>query len=66
MLVWLREKRWQSLGFGGMTYLVLLVPLVNVLGHAGRSSRRHAVLGSRRKIPWTGHPAHEKGHQRVA
>jgi CysZ protein len=31
MLVWLREKRWQSLGFGGMTYLVLLVPLVNVL-----------------------------------
>jgi len=31
MLAWLREKRWQSLGFGGMTYLVLLVPLVNVL-----------------------------------
>jgi CysZ protein len=31
MLAWLREKRWQSLGFGGMTYLVLLVPVVNLL-----------------------------------
>lgn len=31
MLAWLRERRWQSLGFGGMTYLVLLVPVVNIL-----------------------------------
>ncbi|AYC31813.1 sulfate transporter CysZ [Pseudomonas cavernae] len=31
MLAWLREKRWQSLGFGGVTYLALLVPVVNVL-----------------------------------
>lgn len=31
MLAWLREKRWQSLGFGGMTYLVLLVPVINLL-----------------------------------
>ena len=31
MLAWLREKRWQSLGFGGMTYLVLLIPVVNLL-----------------------------------
>ncbi len=31
MLAWLREKRWQSLGFGGMTYVVLLVPIVNLL-----------------------------------
>lgn len=31
MLAWLRSKRWQSLGFGGMTYLVLLVPVVNLL-----------------------------------
>ncbi|PZW45761.1 hypothetical protein F477_04387, partial [Pseudomonas sp. URIL14HWK12:I3] len=23
MLAWLREKRWQSLGFGGVTYLAL-------------------------------------------
>ncbi|MFC5699117.1 sulfate transporter CysZ [Pseudomonas sp. GCM10022186] len=31
MLAWLREKRWQSLGFGGATYLALLIPFVNVL-----------------------------------
>ena len=31
MLAWLREKRWQSLGFGGMTYLVLLIPVGNLL-----------------------------------
>ncbi|MFJ4053310.1 sulfate transporter CysZ [Pseudomonas sp. NPDC089743] len=31
MLAWLREKRWQSMGFGGITYLALLIPGVNVL-----------------------------------
>ncbi|HAB02945.1 MAG TPA: sulfate transporter CysZ [Pseudomonas sp.] len=31
MLAWLRQKRWQSLGFGGITYLALLIPVVNVL-----------------------------------
>ncbi|MCY1176031.1 Sulfate transporter CysZ [compost metagenome] len=31
MLAWLREKRWQSLGFGGITYLALMIPVVNVL-----------------------------------
>ena len=31
MLAWLRQKRWQSLGFGGVTYLALLIPGVNVL-----------------------------------
>jgi CysZ protein len=31
MLTWLREKRWQSLGFGGVTYLALLIPFVNLL-----------------------------------
>ena len=31
MLAWLREKRWQSLGFGGVTYLALLIPGVNVV-----------------------------------
>jgi CysZ protein len=31
MLAWLREKRWQSLGFGGITYLALLIPFVNLL-----------------------------------
>ncbi|WP_408980945.1 EI24 domain-containing protein [Pseudomonas sp. B21-035] len=31
MLAWLREKRWQSLGFGGSVYLVLLVPFLNIL-----------------------------------
>ena len=31
MLAWLREKRWQSLGFGGAVYLSLLIPFVNIL-----------------------------------
>ncbi len=31
MLAWLREKRWQSLGFGGIVYLALLIPFVNIL-----------------------------------
>ena len=31
MLAWLREKRWKSLGFGGRVYLVLLIPVVNIL-----------------------------------
>jgi CysZ protein len=31
MLGWLREKRWQSLGFGGAVYLALLVPFLNIL-----------------------------------
>ena len=31
MLAWLRQKRWQSLGFGGITYLALLIPFVNIL-----------------------------------
>ncbi|MCO6059925.1 sulfate transporter CysZ [Pseudomonas sp. MOB-449] len=31
MLAWLREKRWQSLGFGGATYLALMVPFVNIV-----------------------------------
>ncbi|WAG78185.1 sulfate transporter CysZ [Metapseudomonas furukawaii] len=31
MLAWLREKRWQSLGFGGITYLALMIPFVNVV-----------------------------------
>ena len=31
MLAWLREKRWQSLGFGGITYAALLVPGLNIL-----------------------------------
>jgi CysZ protein len=31
MLAWLRAKRWQSLGFGGITYLALLIPFINLL-----------------------------------
>lgn len=31
MLAWLRAKRWQSLGFGGSTYVALLIPFVNIL-----------------------------------
>jgi CysZ protein len=31
MLAWLREKRWQSLGFGGITYLALMIPFVNII-----------------------------------
>ena len=27
MLAWLREKRWQSMSFGGIVYLVLLIPV---------------------------------------
>lgn len=31
MLEWLRRKRWASLSFGGIVYLALLVPLLNIL-----------------------------------
>jgi CysZ protein len=31
MLAWLRKKRWQSMSFGGIVYLVLLIPVVNIL-----------------------------------
>ena len=31
MLAWMREKRWQSLSFGGITYAALLVPGLNIL-----------------------------------
>jgi CysZ protein len=31
MLAWLRQKRWASLSFGGVVYLALLIPLVNIL-----------------------------------
>ncbi|AZC22658.1 MULTISPECIES: sulfate transporter CysZ [Pseudomonas] len=31
MLAWLRQKRWQSLGFGGIVYLALMIPFVNIL-----------------------------------
>lgn len=31
MLGWLRQRRWASLSFGGSVYLVLLVPLLNIL-----------------------------------
>ncbi|MCU1716396.1 sulfate transporter CysZ [Pseudomonas sp. 5P_3.1_Bac2] len=31
MLAWLRQKRWQSLSFGGITYLALMVPGLNIL-----------------------------------
>ncbi len=31
MLAWLRQKRWQSLGFGGAVYVALLVPFLNIL-----------------------------------
>jgi CysZ protein len=31
MLAWLRSNRWQSMSFGGITYLALLVPGLNVL-----------------------------------
>lgn len=52
MLAWLRSKRWACMGFGRMTYLALLIPLVNlvmmpaavaghpVLGPRGRRRRR--------------------------
>lgn len=31
MLAWLREKRWRCLSFGGIVYLGLLVPVLNLL-----------------------------------
>lgn len=31
MLAWLRSKRWKSLSFGGVTYLVLMIPGLNLL-----------------------------------
>lgn len=31
MLGWLRRRRWSSLGFGGLAYLALLVPGLNIL-----------------------------------
>jgi len=31
MLSWLRKKRWASLSFGGIVYLVLLIPIINLL-----------------------------------
>jgi len=31
MLAWLRQKRWQSMSVGGIVYLVLLIPVVNIL-----------------------------------
>jgi len=31
MLAWLRRKRWASLSFGGSVYLVLLIPVLNIL-----------------------------------
>lgn len=31
MLAWLRSKRWACLSFGGITYLVLLIPLANLV-----------------------------------
>lgn len=30
-LAWLRKKRWHSLGFGGSVYVVLLIPVVNLV-----------------------------------
>ena len=31
MMVWLRQRRWQSLSFGAVTYAALLIPGVNLL-----------------------------------
>lgn len=31
MMAWLRQRRWQSLGFGAVTYAALLVPVLNLL-----------------------------------
>ncbi|KAF1052707.1 MAG: Sulfate transporter CysZ [Stenotrophomonas maltophilia] len=31
MLAWLRSKRWACMGFGGVTYLALLIPIVNLV-----------------------------------
>ena len=54
MLAWLRSRRWQSLGFGGITYLALLIPLVNILMMPA------AVAGA--TVFWV----REKGDARVA
>ena len=59
MLAWLREKRWQSLSFGGITYAALLVPGLNILmmpaAVAGATlfwvrERGEQALGSRKDI----------------
>ncbi|QSL91242.1 sulfate transporter CysZ [Ectopseudomonas toyotomiensis] len=59
MLAWLREKRWQSLSFGGITYAALLVPGLNILmmpaAVAGATlfwvhERGEQALGSRKNI----------------
>ena len=59
VLAWLREKRWQSLSFGGITYAALLVPGLNILmmpaAVAGATLfwvREHGeqALGSRKDI----------------
>ena len=59
MLAWLREKRWQSLGFGGIIYAALLVPGLNILmmpaAVAGATlfwvrERGEQALGSRKNI----------------
>lgn len=44
MLAWLRQKRWQSLGFGGITYLALMIPGVNVVMMPA------AVAGDRKSV----------------
>lgn len=31
MMAWLRQRRWQSLSFGAVTYAALLVPVLNLL-----------------------------------
>ena len=31
MLQWLQAKRWLSLGFGGITYLALMIPFFNLI-----------------------------------
>ena len=31
MMTWLRQRRWQSLSFGAVTYAALLVPVLNLL-----------------------------------
>jgi Zn-dependent protease with chaperone function len=51
MLAWLRSKRWACMGFGGVTYLALLIPVVSTGDHARRRRRRGAVLGARGRRP---------------
>lgn len=46
MLAWLRQKRWQSLGFGGITYLALMIPGVNVLMMPAAVAGSYVVLGA--------------------